>query len=130
MGRTVVANKPTARELLVLWVSTSGLSSKQIAKKLGINVNTVKTHLANSYTALGASNRAQAVAAAYEKGYFPMQEGSTAEAVSAIIDDTLLRLENLAASRRTPISEIRGALDELGCRDLAAWYLRYTTGAY
>ena len=53
----------TAREREVLTLLADGLGNKQIAARLGISANTVKTHLELLFEKLGVSTRAQAVAA-------------------------------------------------------------------
>jgi DNA-binding CsgD family transcriptional regulator len=58
----------TDREREVLeWVA-AGVSNKGIARRLGLSPNTVKFHIAALLTKLGASTRAEAVAAAARRG--------------------------------------------------------------
>lgn len=52
----------TPRERELLAALASGLTNAQIAKHLGISLNTVKFHLKNLFEKLDVSNRAQAVA--------------------------------------------------------------------
>lgn len=49
------------RELEVLELVASGLSNKEIAEKLFVSVNTVKTHLKKVYEKLEVNRRTQAV---------------------------------------------------------------------
>ena len=58
----------TAREREVLTLLADGLGNKQIAARLGISTNTVKTHLELLFDKLGVSTRAQAVAAGVRLG--------------------------------------------------------------
>jgi DNA-binding CsgD family transcriptional regulator len=51
----------TARQADVLNLLAEGRSTKDIARRLGLAVPTVKTHLAAVYRQLGARNRLQAV---------------------------------------------------------------------
>jgi DNA-binding NarL/FixJ family response regulator len=51
----------TARQADVLKLLAEGRSTKDIARRLGLAVPTVKTHLAAVYRQLGARNRLQAV---------------------------------------------------------------------
>jgi DNA-binding NarL/FixJ family response regulator len=50
----------TSRECDVLDLLSDGLSNKQIARALGISLNTVRSHLHTSYLKLGARNRTEA----------------------------------------------------------------------
>lgn len=47
------------KEKQVLLFVTKGLTNKQIADKMGISENTVKTHMKNIYKKIGVTNRAQ-----------------------------------------------------------------------
>jgi len=58
----------TSRELEVLALAASGLSTRQIGDQLYLSRNTVKSHLAHVYSKLGAHNRAEAVAAGLHVG--------------------------------------------------------------
>jgi DNA-binding NarL/FixJ family response regulator len=56
------------RELEVLGLVAAGATNNEIAAGLGIGEETVKTLLARAYTKLGVRRRAEAVAAAHERG--------------------------------------------------------------
>ena len=56
------------RELEVLHLVAAGLSNKEIAAKLFISLNTVKTHTKNINSKLGVNSRTRAVARAKELG--------------------------------------------------------------
>jgi DNA-binding CsgD family transcriptional regulator len=56
------------RELVVLKELAAGRSNKQIARRLEVSPNTVKTHLARVYEKLGAERRTDAVNRARELG--------------------------------------------------------------
>jgi DNA-binding NarL/FixJ family response regulator len=56
------------RELLVLKELAAGRSNKEIARRLKVSPNTVKTHLARLYEKLGAARRTDAVNRARELG--------------------------------------------------------------
>ncbi|WP_425410492.1 response regulator transcription factor [Hyphococcus sp.] len=58
--------KLTPRELESLALLADGLTNKEIARKLDISPNTVKTHLARVYEKLGVSRRTQAIQKAKE----------------------------------------------------------------
>lgn len=59
----------STRERQVLCLVASGLTNAQIAEKLFVSPNTIKTHVASIYTKLGISNRAQATSYAVQYGH-------------------------------------------------------------
>lgn len=59
------------REHEVLELMAKGLSNQEIADKLFVSVNTVKTHLANLFVKLEVSRRTQAVQRGKELGFIP-----------------------------------------------------------
>ncbi|MCH5674237.1 response regulator [Streptomyces gilvus] len=62
-------NEPLSiREREVLALVARGTSNREIARELFISEATVKTHLTHLYTKLGVSDRAAAVATAYQRG--------------------------------------------------------------
>jgi DNA-binding NarL/FixJ family response regulator len=58
----------TEREREVLLLIARGLSNQELAERLFIADNTVKTHVKRIFTKLGARDRAQAIVMAYEGG--------------------------------------------------------------
>ncbi|MCC3766713.1 response regulator transcription factor [Streptomyces sp. UNOC14_S4] len=58
----------TGREETVLRLMATGLSNPEIAESLTVSLETVKTHVGNVLTKLGAQNRTHAVVIAYESG--------------------------------------------------------------
>lgn len=58
----------TVREDEVLRLMATGLSNPEIAESLTVSLETVKTHVGNVLTKLGAQNRTHAVVIAYESG--------------------------------------------------------------
>lgn len=61
----------SARERTVLEALAAGLSNKEIARRLNVSPNTVKTHLSNLYAKLEAKRRTDAVARARALGLLP-----------------------------------------------------------
>ena len=59
------------RELTVLREIAAGRSNKEIAAKLAVSPNTVKTHVARLFEKLGAKRRTDAIARARELGIVP-----------------------------------------------------------
>ncbi|MFE6055201.1 response regulator [Kitasatospora sp. NPDC056446] len=58
----------TGREEGVLRLMATGQSNPEIAESLAVSLETVKTHVGNVLTKLGAQNRTHAVVIAYETG--------------------------------------------------------------
>ena len=58
----------TRREIEILSLIAAGLSNDEIATRLVLSNETVKTHVSHVLRKLGLSDRAQAVVAAYESG--------------------------------------------------------------
>jgi DNA-binding CsgD family transcriptional regulator len=58
----------TPRELEVLQLIAEGLSNKEMAERLFVSENTIKTHTSRVFDKLGASRRTQAVQLAKSQG--------------------------------------------------------------
>lgn len=61
----------SAREMEVLGLLADGLANKEIAARLNVSPNTVKTHVARLLEKLGARRRTEALARARELGILP-----------------------------------------------------------
>jgi DNA-binding NarL/FixJ family response regulator len=66
----------TARERDVLRLLTLGLSTAEIAQRLDVSSNTVRTHVRNLMIKLGAHNRLQLTAIATAEGLTPSEEST------------------------------------------------------
>ena len=75
------------RELDALILVSRGLSNMEAAEKIYVSINTFRNHVYNVMKKLGASNRAQALLTAIEKG---MLEVVSEKDSTAIIDDYVL----------------------------------------
>ena len=58
----------TSRELEVLQLVADGLENREIAARLFLSVETIKTHVRHVFEALNARSRAHAVAIAFRTG--------------------------------------------------------------
>jgi DNA-binding NarL/FixJ family response regulator len=67
-GDTAAGTLLTNREREILALLADGLGNKQIAARLGISTNTVKTHLELLFEKLDVSSRAEAVATGVKRG--------------------------------------------------------------
>jgi DNA-binding CsgD family transcriptional regulator len=61
----------TRRELEILGLVAQGMSNREIAGKLYVSENTVKTHCSRAFDKLGARRRTQAVQLGKELGLLP-----------------------------------------------------------
>jgi len=71
----------TDREREVLELVATGITNREVAQELFISVNTVKVHLRNVYTKLGADSRTEATIIAVREGWISVgeDEGASAE---------------------------------------------------
>jgi DNA-binding NarL/FixJ family response regulator len=68
IGPLPTRESPTRRELEVLQLIADGLSNKEIAIRLCLSTETVKSHVCALFSKLGANSRAHAVAIALRQG--------------------------------------------------------------
>jgi DNA-binding CsgD family transcriptional regulator len=61
----------TRREMEILELVAQGMSNREIAEKLFVSENTVKTHCSRAFDKLGAKRRTQAVQLGKELGLLP-----------------------------------------------------------
>ena len=61
----------TPRELEILELIAAGLSTREIAERIFVSENTVKTHASRLFDKLGAKRRTQAVQLGKERGLIP-----------------------------------------------------------
>jgi DNA-binding CsgD family transcriptional regulator len=61
----------TPREMEILGLVAEGMSNREIAEKLFVSENTVKTHCSRAFDKLGAQRRTQAVLRAKQLGLLP-----------------------------------------------------------
>lgn len=73
--RLIYANLPagtgdelTRRQVILLNLIAAGLNRAQVAERLQVSLNTVKTHVQHAMGRLGAHTQAQAVAIAIRRG--------------------------------------------------------------
>jgi two-component system response regulator DesR len=66
--RAAAASALSPRERQVVRLLTTGATNRQISEELGIGAETVKTLISRSYSKLGVTRRAEAIAAAHEQG--------------------------------------------------------------
>jgi len=74
MGLSHPAATLSQREINILSLAAIGLSRKEIADRLYISEETVKTHLKNIYQKLGVNSKMSAIKMARNRGYLSMAE--------------------------------------------------------
>lgn len=72
----------SVREVEVLALITQGLSNKEIAAKLVVSVNTLKSHIRQAYRKIDVTTRSQAVSWAITHGFAPPDENSVESGAS------------------------------------------------
>ena len=72
LAQHAMEGTPTPREIEVLKLIGSGCSNKVVADRLAISEDTVKGHVRNILSKLGASDRTHAVTIALKRGFFEL----------------------------------------------------------
>jgi DNA-binding CsgD family transcriptional regulator/N-acetylneuraminic acid mutarotase len=67
------------REIEILQLVATGVTNRQVAHQLDISVNTVKVHLRNVFTKLGAESRTEATMIAVQEGWVQVEGAAQAE---------------------------------------------------
>ena len=62
------------RELDVLRLAARGLANKEIARRMGLSIRTVHSHLANIFTKMHVGSRTEAVLLALREGIISLQD--------------------------------------------------------
>ena len=73
----------TDREREVLELVATGITNREVAQELFISINTVKVHLRNVYTKLGADSRTEATMIAVREGWVSVGGEETSSGASA-----------------------------------------------
>ena len=67
------------REVEVLALVTQGMSNQEIADRLFLTINTLKSHIRQAYKKIGVASRAQAVAWCMQHGFAPPDQKGPGE---------------------------------------------------
>lgn len=70
---------PSRRVLEVLSLMADGLDNREIARAMCVSEETVKSHAKKLFIALGAANRAHAVAIGFRSGLLPLDPPDAAD---------------------------------------------------
>jgi DNA-binding CsgD family transcriptional regulator len=76
----------TDRESEVLELVATGITNREVAQKLFISINTVKVHLRNVYTKLGADSRTEATMIAIREGWITVGEDEEAAQEASAVE--------------------------------------------
>lgn len=69
----------TERELEIVRMVSTGITNREIAYQLSISINTVKVHLRNVFTKLGAESRTEATMIAVREGWIAVEGAEETE---------------------------------------------------
>lgn len=98
----------TERQTEVCAYLAQGLSNEQIAAKLFISEDTVKSHLRHIFKNLGFATRAELVAYAYRRGMLPVEAPEGMIAVPRDLYNLLVALARSVAEQRADAPELAG----------------------
>ena len=73
MSEAETGDELSARELEVLRLLVDGASNKVVAARLHLSENTIKTYISRIFDKLNVQSRAEAVAAALQRGIVPLE---------------------------------------------------------
>ena len=76
------------REKEILQLVATGVTNREVAFRLDISINTVKVHLRNIFTKLGAESRTEATMIAVQEGWVRVEGTPGAETEEAIEDES------------------------------------------
>jgi DNA-binding NarL/FixJ family response regulator len=74
-GAAGPVSKLSPREREILHLMAEGLTAEQIGTRLGVSIETVRTHVRNAIRKLQARNRVHAIALALERGEIALDDG-------------------------------------------------------
>ncbi len=95
------------REVEVLRLVATGAGNKEIAQRLVISPNTVKVHVRNIFTKIGAASRTEATLYAIRNGLVELPGGSNSEALRQPLDIQAPTIStDLALRRRWQIATV------------------------
>jgi len=83
----------TDREREVLELVATGITNREVAQTLFISINTVKVHLRNVYTKLGADSRTEATMIAVREGWVSVDESDETSSESPGAEEGTSRAE-------------------------------------
>jgi DNA-binding CsgD family transcriptional regulator len=102
-GPVALVEPLTERELEVLGLAASGLTTDEIADGLFVSRNTVKSHLRHAYGKLGVRNRAEAVAVGLRSGAIDRAVVTSRVELPTGVDGDLPARSDGSLRRRMPL---------------------------
>jgi len=108
--RSRVRSSLSAREQEVLAMIAEGLSTKQMASRLGISPRTVESHISRAYRKLSVRTRVQAVARAAQAGIADLRPRSRAKQTSSPQPARLVQRRQAEIRSNGPIERYRALI--------------------